>query len=49
MRIVTLILLLVAPTIALGKALFKGTVTDSSDTPISAAMVLIHWTRLGAR
>jgi Carboxypeptidase regulatory-like domain len=49
MRIVTLVvLLLIATTIALGDTPFKGTVTDSSNTPIASAMVLIHWDSAGS-
>lgn len=49
MRIVALLVLsLIAPTIGLGDTRFKGTVTDSSSTPISAAMVLIHWDSAGS-
>jgi hypothetical protein len=49
MRIVALVVLsLIVPTIALGDTRFKGTVTDASDTPISAAMVLIHWDSAGS-
>jgi hypothetical protein len=47
MKIIALVLALIAPTIALGDTPFKGTVTDSSDTPIPAAMVLIHWDSAG--
>src|SRR5262245_43279049 len=36
-----------APTIASGGTL-KGMVKDSSDTPLSGAMVLIHWDRAGS-
>lgn len=49
MKIVALMVLsVVAPTIALGGPPFKGTVTDSLDTPVSAAMVLIHWDSAGS-
>jgi hypothetical protein len=49
MKIVELVVLsLIATTIALGDTSFKGTVADSSDTPISAAMVLIHWDSAGS-
>jgi hypothetical protein len=46
--IVLTLFLLVAPTIAFGESSFKGTVTDSSNAPISAAMVLIHWDSAGS-
>jgi hypothetical protein len=42
------VFLLVAPTIAFGDSSFRGTVTDSSETPISAAMVVIHWDSAGS-
>jgi hypothetical protein len=49
MKIIVLtVFLQVAPTIAVGGSSFKGTVTDSSDTPISATMVLIHWDSAGS-
>jgi hypothetical protein len=34
-------------TLAFGET-FKGTVKDSSDTPISGAMVLVHWDSAGS-
>jgi hypothetical protein len=46
MKIIALMLVLAA--IAFGDTPFKGSVTDSSDTPISAAMVLIHWDSAGS-
>jgi hypothetical protein len=49
MKIIVLtVFLLVVPTLAFGDSSFKGKVTDSSDTPISAAMVLIHWDSAGS-
>jgi hypothetical protein len=48
MKLVALALALIAPTIVLGDTPFEGTVTDASDTPISAAMVLIHWDSAGS-
>ena len=49
MKIMALMVLsLAAPTIASGGPPFKGTVTDSLDTPISGAMVLIHWDSAGS-
>jgi len=41
-----LIVAVIAPAIASGETL-KGAVKDSSDTPLSGAMVLIHWDRAG--
>lgn len=44
MRILILLVLSsFAPSIGFGDTPFKGTVKDSSDTPISSAMVMIHW------
>ncbi len=49
MKIIVLtVFLLVVPTIAFGDSSFNGKVTDSSDAPISAAMVLIHWDSAGS-
>lgn len=49
MRIVAfLVLSLIAPAVGLADTPFKGIVTDSSGTPISGAMVLIHWDSAGS-
>ena len=47
-RLILLIISLVTATVALGKTGSKGTVKDSSDTPIPGAMVLIHWDSAGS-
>jgi len=46
MKIIALMLVVAAG--AFGDTPFKGSVTDSSDTPISGAMVLIHWDSAGS-
>lgn len=49
MRMVALLVLsLFAPAFGLGGTPFKGTVMDSLDTPIPAAMILIHWDSAGS-
>jgi len=49
MRIVAFLLFwLTDPMNHLGGTPFLGTVTDSSGTPISGAMVLIHWDSAGS-
>jgi hypothetical protein len=47
-NLVLLIVALVTATVVFGETGFKGTVRDSSDTPISGAMVLIHWDSAGS-
>jgi hypothetical protein len=42
-----LILAVITPAITFGETL-RGAVKDSSDTPISAAVVLIHWDPAGS-
>ena len=47
-KLLLFMLTVVTPVIAFGEAQFKGTVKDSSGTPISGARVLIHWDSAGS-
>lgn len=48
LKLLLFTLTMTTPVIAFGDMQFKGTVRDSSGTPISGAMVLIHWDSAGS-
>jgi hypothetical protein len=47
-KLLLFMLAVTTPVIAFSETQFKGTVKDSSGTPISGAMVLIHWDSAGS-
>jgi hypothetical protein len=47
-KLLLFMLTVTIPAAALGETQFRATVKDSSGTPISGAMVLIHWDSVGS-